>query len=91
MLGKGVNISLECVNDCQFRTSRYKFRSTWYFLVKPLWLPNGNHKSINYSRQKRKETDRHITKENSQNAKEEMKRRNEQRRTTKTTAEQIIK
>lgn len=44
---------------------------------------NGNHKSINYSRQKRKETDKHITKENSQNAREEMKRRNEQRGTTK--------
>lgn len=52
---------------------------------------NGNHKSINYSRQKRKETDRHITKENSQNAREEMKRRNEQRGTTKTTGKQVIK
>ena len=52
---------------------------------------NGNHKSINYSRQKKKKTDKHTTKENNQNAREEMKRRSEQRGAIKTTGKQVIK
>ena len=68
------------LNDYQFNSSRYSYRSTY---MNPVVNTN-QEPTIDKQKLKRKKY-KHTAKENYQTIKEETKRRNEQRRTKKTT------
>ena len=73
------------LNDYQFRTSRYIYRSTYE--------PHGYHKSkLTIDRQKlSRKKHKHTTEENHQTTREQTKRREKNRRTTITTSKQVTK
>ena len=77
-----------CLNlkDYQFKASRYNYGSIY---MNPMVTTNQK-PTIDTQKLRRKEL-KHTTKENHQITMGETKRRNEQRRTTKTTGKQVIK